>query len=115
MFINNIFTPMQTTQVATYDTCEEAIRRHLHIFEGHYRAGCGYHNFSQLFRNIAVKEFNIKVNELNWKLYDECYDKTFAGSNFTFVYAWLILFKWEDLNKHIDKITNLLFHLCQTN
>jgi len=88
-----------------------AVHQNLDIFKGHYYAGCGYYNFTQLFRNLAQKITGKIDADLNWDSFNEEWSKHARYT--TKDYALIILFNADGLDKRINDLTKLLTALCQ--
>lgn len=105
MFINNQFVPMGNTGLS------HVVIENLDLLKSFYYAGCGYHNFSQVFSTIACKYTGRKDDDLNWDGYNEVWAKQ---SQYTKKdYALIILYNADGLDKRVNDLTELLDTLCE--
>jgi len=119
MFVNNLFVPVIEPKVKeaywnTYVNVIDVVKDNIHIFNSFYHAGCGYDNFSSLFRNLAFKMLGINnSDELNWSGFDDAWFELFDEDEFAYLISFKLHFKFKDLTNEYKILTDLLNTLCQ--
>jgi hypothetical protein len=88
---------------------EKCVEEYMFAFESAYNGGCGYDNFTSIFKNIASTFMGRNFVNWHWEEYNCLWDKIFEANPNLAVCAHLK----GGIRKHKKILVKLLIKLCR--